>query len=53
MTRDLAATAAVALWLSLIQLAAHVERLVRPLRRREGWRVLMAGMVGLASRWER
>jgi len=50
---DLAAFAAVALWLGLIQLAAHAERLVRPLRRQEAWRVLMAGMVGLAATFER
>lgn len=51
--RDLAVLGVLALWLALIQLCAHASRLAAPLKRRELWRTVMAGLVGLASTFER
>lgn len=51
--RDLAALGVLAIWLALIQLCAHASTIAAPLKRREFWRTIMAGLVGLASTFER
>lgn len=51
--RDLGLACVLAIWLALIQLCTHASRLVAPLRRRELWRSIMAGLCGLASTFEK